>query len=160
MGKQYSEKVLEIADPIVFNLLLKTHIKSAAWGVFFTIFGIYLSLDVSEDGSQTIYYGLVLFGIVKAIKNIYLAATFDATPIYRLIEESLRGSSEAQTNLHTDDYTTLECTPDSSNEEIKKSFRKLAHKYHPDKPSNSNNPKHFIKISQAYERIKRERKME
>lgn len=48
-----------------------------------------------------------------------------------------------------DYYQILEVTPNSSIDEIKKSFRKLAHQYHPDK-SNGNENK-FKEVNEAYQ---------
>ncbi len=49
-------------------------------------------------------------------------------------------------------YEILEVTPEATAEDIKKSFRKLALKYHPDKNKNSEESKQkFMKIVEAYE---------
>ncbi|HXS37399.1 MAG TPA: DnaJ domain-containing protein [Flavipsychrobacter sp.] len=51
-----------------------------------------------------------------------------------------------------DHYKTLEVFPTASPQEIKKSYRKLAFKYHPDQnPTNSFAEAHFREISEAYE---------
>jgi DnaJ like chaperone protein len=62
-------------------------------------------------------------------------------------------------------YKILELEPSSSNEEVKKAYRKMAMKYHPDKVSHlgddirkSANEK-FTMVNEAYEKIKRERNM-
>ena len=55
-------------------------------------------------------------------------------------------NSDEKINL----YELLEIKPDSSNEEIKKAWKKLALKYHPDKNNNISSEK-FIKIKYAYE---------
>jgi DnaJ like chaperone protein len=62
-------------------------------------------------------------------------------------------------------YKILELDPSSSNEEVKKAYRKMAMKYHPDKVSHlgedirkSANEK-FTMVNEAYEKIKRERNM-
>ncbi len=50
-----------------------------------------------------------------------------------------------------DYYETLEVARDASEEDIKKSYRKLAMKYHPDKnPDNKNAEESFKKVSEAY----------
>ncbi len=60
-------------------------------------------------------------------------------------------------------YKILEADPSATNEEIKKAYRKMAVKYHPDKVSylgeefrNTANEK-FKKVNEAYEKIKKER---
>jgi len=60
-------------------------------------------------------------------------------------------------------YTALEITPDATDEEIKKAYRKMAIKYHPDKVSylgdelkNQANEK-FQQLNAAYEKIKKAR---
>lgn len=60
-------------------------------------------------------------------------------------------------------YKVLEVTPDASNDELKKAYRKMAVKYHPDKVSHlgkdiqSAAEEKFQKLSEAYEQIKKER---
>lgn len=62
-------------------------------------------------------------------------------------------------------YKILEVERSSSDEEVKKAFRKMAIKYHPDKvhhlgPEYQNDAQEkFKKINEAYERIKKERGM-
>jgi DnaJ like chaperone protein len=65
----------------------------------------------------------------------------------------------------TSDYKILEIDPKVSNEELKKAYRRMAMKYHPDKVShlgvdfqNAAKDK-FQKVSEAYENIKKERKI-
>ena len=53
---------------------------------------------------------------------------------------------------HPDYYKTLGLSRSASDEEVKKAYRKLARKYHPD--MNQNNPataEHFKEINEAYE---------
>jgi DnaJ like chaperone protein len=64
-------------------------------------------------------------------------------------------------------YAILGCTPSSSDEEIKKAYRKLATEYHPDKIVSKGLPEDFIQfanqklkeINQAYAHIKKERNL-
>lgn len=62
-------------------------------------------------------------------------------------------------------YKILEIEPSISNEEVKKAYRKLAMKYHPDKVSHMGEDKRktaddkFKRLNEAYERIKKERNM-
>jgi len=62
-------------------------------------------------------------------------------------------------------YKILETDPSSSNDEVKKSYRRMALKYHPDKVSHLGDDfrktadEKFRKVNEAYEKIKRERNM-
>ncbi|MDP6908763.1 MAG: DnaJ domain-containing protein [Flavobacteriales bacterium] len=62
-------------------------------------------------------------------------------------------------------YQILEVPKSATNEEVKKAYRRMAVKYHPDKVSHLG-PEHqkaakekFQKLTEAYERIKKERRM-
>ena len=60
-----------------------------------------------------------------------------------------------------DPYSVLGISRDASDEEIKKAYRKLSRKYHPD--ANINNPnkaqaeEKFKEVQQAYEQIMKEK---
>lgn len=60
-------------------------------------------------------------------------------------------------------YKILEVSPDASNEEIKKAYRQMAIKYHPDKVQHLGEDirlaaeQKFKMVNEAYERIKKER---
>jgi len=62
-------------------------------------------------------------------------------------------------------YKILEIDPSSSNEDVKRSYRRMAMKYHPDKVSHLGDDfrktadEKFRKVSEAYEKIKNERNM-
>ena len=54
--------------------------------------------------------------------------------------------------IHLDFYVTLEVTPEASDEEIKRSYRKLALKYHPDRNQGNKDAEEKIReINAAYE---------
>jgi len=60
-------------------------------------------------------------------------------------------------------YKILEIKPEDSDEEVKKAYRRMAMKYHPDKVSylgeefKKTAHEKFQKVNQAYEQIKKER---
>lgn len=62
-------------------------------------------------------------------------------------------------------YKILEIEPTSTNEEVKKAYRRMAMKYHPDKVSHLGDEfrksadEKFKSVNEAYEKIKRERDM-
>ena len=62
-------------------------------------------------------------------------------------------------------YKILEVSPDASDEEVKKAFRNMALKYHPDRVSHLGDDikksaeEKFKKVNEAYEKIKKERGM-
>jgi DnaJ like chaperone protein len=62
-------------------------------------------------------------------------------------------------------YKILEIEPASTNEEVKKAYRRMAMKYHPDKVSHLGEEfrktadEKFKKVNEAYEKIKKEREM-
>jgi DnaJ like chaperone protein len=62
-------------------------------------------------------------------------------------------------------YKILEIDPDATNDEVKKAYRRMAMKYHPDKVSHLGDDfrktadEKFKKVNEAYEKIKKERSM-
>jgi DnaJ like chaperone protein len=62
-------------------------------------------------------------------------------------------------------YKILEIDPSSSNDEVKKAYRRMAMKYHPDKVSHLGDDfrksadEKFKKVNEAYEKVKKERNM-
>ena len=60
-------------------------------------------------------------------------------------------------------YTILEIKPQASNEEVKKAYRQMAMKYHPDKVAHLGeqfqkaSSEKFRKVNEAYEQIRKER---
>ncbi|MGI6342495.1 MAG: TerB family tellurite resistance protein [Bacteroidales bacterium] len=76
--------------------------------------------------------------------------------------ESIKAMFIVDTNS---DYEILEIKPDASDEDVKKAYRRMALKYHPDKVAHlgenvqkAANEK-FLKLQKAYDNIKKERNM-
>ena len=62
-------------------------------------------------------------------------------------------------------YRVLEISPDASNQEIKRAYRKMANKYHPDKVSHlgkemqTSAEEKFKAVNNAYQQLKKDRNM-
>ena len=75
---------------------------------------------------------------------------------FKSIEEMFVGSN-------ADPYTVLEIEPNATDAEVKKSYRKLVVKFHPDKTQDLGEDyrrqarERFLAIQEAYEQIKRDR---
>ena len=107
-----------------------------------------------------------LFGIALADSQISAAER-------QLIEQISRGmgiNAEDFTSIQAmfvkdinSDYKILEIEPSASNEELKKAYRRMAMKYHPDKVSHLGEDfqkaakEKFQKVTRAYNDIKKER---
>jgi len=52
---------------------------------------------------------------------------------------------------HSDHYQTLGLTPEATQEEIKRAYRRLAKQYHPDRSEDHNSHEKIIAINAAYE---------
>lgn len=114
---------------------------------------------------QLLHY---LFGIAKADGYISAEELNTVTKIANYIGvttkdfESIKAMFIVDTNS---DYEILEIKPDASDDEVKKAYRRMALKYHPDKVAHlgekvqkAANEK-FQKLQNAYDNIKKERNM-
>jgi DnaJ like chaperone protein len=77
----------------------------------------------------------------------------------------LGGAPQTRTRALDNAYQVLECTPDMSDDEIKKVYRGKCLEYHPDKLASKGLPDEFMhyaheqlaKINEAYDTIKKAR---
>lgn len=109
-----------------------------------------------------------LFGISKADDHVDLAELNLINRIANLLGISVADFNSIKSMFYEDvdaAYKILEIEPNASEDEIKKAYRKMARKYHPDKVSylgedfqKAANEK-FQKVNEAYEKIKKERKI-
>lgn len=78
---------------------------------------------------------------------------------------SSSGSSGYRSHTLDSDYQILEISPDASDEEVKKAYRNLAKKYHPDRVAHLGDDmrkaaeEKFSRLSQAYDNIRKSRGM-
>ena len=145
------------AESIVTELLKKD----------FNLYEVCGQIRSCMDYSQRIqlYHYLVSLGACDGLdqKEIDLLETI-AT--YIGLSKSEADSIFAQFRSTNDsNYMILEITPDATDEEVKKAYRKMAVKYHPDKVATLGEDiqkaaeEKFKAVSQAYEAICRERGM-
>eukprot|EP01090_Pellita_catalonica_P016622 TRINITY_DN480_c0_g1_i3.p1 TRINITY_DN480_c0_g1~~TRINITY_DN480_c0_g1_i3.p1 ORF type:complete len:123 (-),score=25.49 TRINITY_DN480_c0_g1_i3:123-491(-) len=107
-----------------------------------------------------------LFGIAKADGQVTSVEEEEIRKIasYLYINEYDYSSIKAMFYDESDSaYKMLEITKESTNDEVKKAYRRMAKKYHPDKLQNLGEEhkkgakEKFQKIQAAYEQIKKER---
>jgi len=128
--------------------------------------------DVTSQLSQRLDYSYrlemlhFLFGIASADGSV---SDSENNVIQRIASfmrittgdfESIRAMFVSQTDAS---YKILEIEPTSSDEDVKKAYRRMAMKYHPDKVSHLGEDfkkvahEKFRKVQEAYEQIKKER---
>lgn len=107
-----------------------------------------------------------LFGIAQADGHVSEAETNVIKDIAGYLQIGHRDfeSIKAMFFKNTDSaYTILEIDKNASNDEVKKAFRKMAKKYHPDKLGHMDEAyrkgaeEKFRKVQEAYDEIKKER---
>ena len=85
--------------------------------------------------------------------------------IFRISDQQYNNTKERYFNDIDKHYKTLNCTPESSDEEIKSNYKKLVKDFHPDTIVSKGLPeeftdfatKRFREIQEAYEKIRKER---
>ncbi len=128
--------------------------------------------DVTHQLSQRLEYSYrlemihFLFGIASADGSVSDAENQVIQKISGFMRitdsdfQSIRAMFVSQTDAS---YKILEIEPTSSDEEVKKAYRRMAMKYHPDKVSHLGEDfkkvahEKFRKVQEAYDQIKKER---
>tara|TARA_B100000508_G_scaffold141026_1_gene145240 strand:- start:11512 stop:12309 length:798 start_codon:yes stop_codon:yes gene_type:complete len=119
----------------------------------------------TEVRVQLLHY---LFGIAKADGNVSQVEMDVLKRIANLMGVPRMDFTSVQNMFHRDtesDYKILGISKDASDQEVKKAYRKMAVRYHPDKVSQMGEEyqkgakEKFQRIQDAYENIKKERNM-
>jgi DnaJ like chaperone protein len=113
--------------------------------------------------------------LLHLLFNLSLADTVISKPEAEILEKIAVNLGVAENDFRsiknmfipeTDSlYRILEVEPAASNEEVKKAYRRMAMKYHPDKVSHLGEEfkktadEKFKRVNEAYEKIKKERNM-
>ncbi len=115
----------------------------------------------SEFLSKIEQYFNLPANVIAYIKNLAYFAAFNKNKQYTNYHENYQNYNKRYTTSYEDDlqraYKLFNLSPDATESEIKKAFRKLAKDYHPDKYSNMPEElkqqalKKFQEISAAYE---------
>ena len=112
---------------------------------------------------QLLHY---LYGIARADGSVDKSevGVIERIASYLGIEQKDQESIKAMFYKDTESaYKVLEIDPDASDDEVKKAYRKMAVKYHPDKVGHEGEnvqkaaKEKFQKVQEAYDRIKKER---
>jgi DnaJ like chaperone protein len=107
-----------------------------------------------------------LFGIAKADGHVSNEEVNTIRTIAGYLYVSQGDFNSIMAMFHDDTesyYKILEVTKDSTNDEIKKAYRKMARKYHPDRVQHLGDEhiqgakEKFQKVQEAYDKIKKER---
>ena len=120
------------------------------------------------DHSKRLLLLQYLYGIAKSDGQVHtkeVEVIREIAEVLGVSERERLGIEESFYKVKTDPYTLLEIDDSATDIEVKKAFRKLAVKYHPDKVQDLGEAykkqarEKFISVQTAYEQIKTERGM-
>ncbi len=155
--KNFGSQAANEAEEIVNGIINKD----------FNLYEVCMQVRSCMDYSQRLqlYHYLVSLGACDGLDQREIDV-LEVIASYIGITKTEADSIFAQFRPSNDsNYRILEITPDATNEEVKKAYRKMAVKYHPDKVATLGEDiqkaaeEKFKAISQAYEAICRERGM-
>ena len=127
-----------------------------------------LQIKINMDHASRLQMIHILFGLSQADGHVHPleVKVIHSIANYLVISESDFESIKAMFYKNTTaSYTILEINPDATDLEVKKSFRKMAAKFHPDKVHHLGDEfqkmaeEKFKSVNDAYQQIKKERGM-
>jgi len=127
-----------------------------------------LQIKINMDHASRLQMIHILFGLSQADGHVHPleVKVIHSIANYLVISESDFESIQAMFYKNTTaSYTILEINPDATDLEVKKSFRKMAAKFHPDKVHHLGDEfqkmaeEKFKSVNDAYQQIKKERGM-
>jgi DnaJ like chaperone protein len=131
-------------------------------------FAIQLYQVVKDQPALILSYFDLLFRIVAADRTFHSveeATLKRVKEIFNISDRQYEDIKSAYFNDIDKHYTALNCTPESTNEEIKSNYKRLVKDFHPDTIISKGLPEEFIdfatnrfrEIQESYEKIRQER---
>lgn len=168
---------INTVDRFLSTLKLPEQEKQFARNIFneakkspYTIDDFAAQLYQMNQGHPTVLVSFMdlLFKLASADGNLHEAeeaSLYRLKQIFRISDaqfDNLRSLHFKQNDIH---YSTLNCTKDSADDEIKANYRKLVKEYHPDMIISQGMPEEFVEaatkkfqeIQAAYEKVRNER---
>jgi len=157
-SKQFGEK-LAVENMLVLREVLKQDIN---------VQQVAQQVRTFMDHASRLQLLHFLFGISSADGHVHSKEVEEIRRISNFLGIRTPDFDSIKAMFYKDVYSSykiLETTPDASDDELKKAYRKMATKYHPDKVSHLGEEfqkaakEKFQKVQAAYEQIKKERGM-
>lgn len=120
-------------------------------------------LEIAEIERVSLLMG-VSRGDYESIKSMFSNGYYRGGG-YSSGQRDYGGNGAFRSHTLDDDYKILEITPDASDDDVKKAYRTMAKKYHPDRVAHLGEDmrkqaeQKFARLSDAYDNIKRSRGM-
>ena len=163
--KQYLVQIFGEDDALEALQLLKQVLQKD-----FEVEPIAIQVGMNMNSSSKLQLVHMLYSIAHADGEVVSAEEAMIANIARLMRlseldvNSIRAMFQTQVNKDWA-YEVLEITPNASNDDVKKAYRRMAMRFHPDKVATMGEDikqsatEKFRKINEAYETVKKERNM-